>query len=28
MDASELDEAEEVFDVELPTRDEPAEVVH
>jgi len=23
-----LDEAEEVFDVELPTRDEPAEVVH
>ncbi len=28
MDASELDEAEEVFDVELPTRDEPSEVVH
>ena len=28
MDASELDEAEEVFDVELPTRDEPPEVVH
>jgi len=28
MDASELDESEEVFDVELPTRDEPAEVVH
>ncbi len=23
-----MDEAEEVFDVELPTRDEPAEVVH
>lgn len=28
MDASELDEAEEVFYVELPTRDESAEVVH
>ena len=28
MDASELDEAEEVFDVELPTRDESTEVVH
>ena len=28
MDASELDEAEEVFDVELPSRDESAEVVH
>ena len=28
MDASELDEAEEVFDVELPSGDEPAEVMH
>ncbi len=28
MDASELDEAEEVFDVELPTRDKSSEVVH
>ena len=28
MDASELDESEEVFDVELPPRGEPAEVVH
>ena len=28
MDASELDEAEEVFDMELPSSDEPAEVVH
>jgi hypothetical protein len=28
VDASELDESEEVFDVELPPRDEPAEVVH
>ena len=28
MDAGELDESEEVFDVELPSGDEPAEVVH
>jgi hypothetical protein len=28
VDASELDEAEEVFDVVFPSRDEPAEVVH
>ena len=28
VDASELDESEEVFDVELPSSDEPAEVVH
>ncbi len=28
LDAGELDESEEVFDVELPSRDEPAEVVH
>ncbi len=28
MDAGELDESEEVFDVELPSCDEPAEVVH
>ena len=28
MDASELDESEEVFDVELPSGDESPEVVH
>ena len=28
MDASELDETEEVFDVELPSGDESPEVVH
>ncbi len=28
MDAGEVDEPEEVFDVELPSGDEPAEVVH
>jgi len=28
VDASELDESEEVFDMELPSCDEPAEVVH
>ncbi len=28
MDAGELDESEEVFDVVFPSRDEPSEVVH
>ena len=28
MNACELDESEEVFDVELPSGDEPSEVVH
>ena len=28
MDAGEVDESEEVFDVVFPSRDEPAEVVH